>query len=85
MPKHDEIKWTNPEGGLFLWVVLPANFDAEAMFQEAIDEKVAYIIGSAFDAYGKSKNCIRLNFSFANESVMEEGIKRLAKVIARKL
>ncbi|MDD3627182.1 MAG: PLP-dependent aminotransferase family protein [bacterium] len=85
MPKHDEISWTNPEGGLFLWVVLPKNFDTEAMFQEAIDEKVAYIVGSAFDAYGKSKNCMRLNFSFANENVMEEGMKRLAKVIEKKL
>ncbi len=85
MPKHDEVSWTNPEGGLFLWIKLPKKVDTEKMFKEAIKENVAYIVGSAFDAYGKSRNCIRLNFSYAKEEIFEEGIKRLSKVIDKNL
>ena len=85
LPKHNEVSWTNPEGGLFLWIKLPKKIDTEKMFEEAIKENVAYIIGSAFDAYGKSRNCIRLNFSYAKEELFDEGLKRLGKVIAKNL
>ncbi|MEA3307424.1 MAG: PLP-dependent aminotransferase family protein, partial [Elusimicrobiota bacterium] len=50
------VTWTKPEGGLFLWVRLPENMDADKMFYDAIKENVAYVIGSAFHADGSGKN-----------------------------
>jgi 2-aminoadipate transaminase len=83
MPKG--IKWTKPEGGLFLWVKLPKNLSANELFPKAIEEKVAYVIGSAFHCDGKGQNTMRLNFSYPSEEQIEEGIKRLASVIRKNL
>jgi 2-aminoadipate transaminase len=75
------VEWTEPEGGLFLWVKLPKRMDTTAMFPKAVENKVAYVIGSSFHCNGKGQNTMRLNFSFPSETQIEEGIKRLAKVI----
>jgi 2-aminoadipate transaminase len=79
MPKG--VKWTEPEGGLFLWVRLPKKMDADALFPKAIENKVAYVVGSAFHCNGKGQNTMRLNFSYPSEEQIEEGIKRLANMI----
>ncbi len=79
MPKG--VDWTEPEGGLFLWVKLPKHMDTTALFPKAVENKVAYVIGSAFHCNGKGQNTMRLNFSYPSEEQIEEGIKRLAKMI----
>jgi 2-aminoadipate transaminase len=79
MPK--DVEWTEPEGGLFLWVKLPKKMDTTALFPKAVENKVAYVIGSAFHCNGKGQNTMRLNFSYPSETQIEEGIKRLAKMI----
>ena len=79
MPKV--VKWTEPEGGLFLWVKLPKKMSATSLFPKAIENKVAYVIGSAFHCDGKGHNTMRLNFSYPSEQQIDEGIKRLAKMI----
>ncbi len=81
MPKG--VKWTKPEGGLFLWVKLPKNMSANELFPKAVEEKVAYVIGSAFHCDGKGQNTMRLNFSFPTEEQIEEGIKRLAAMVKK--
>ncbi len=85
MPKHPDIRWTKPHGGLFLWITLPDYVNTEEMFPEAIKENVAYIVGTAFDCYGQLKNTMRLNFSFPDVNLIEEGIIRLSNLIKRKL
>ncbi len=85
MPKLDGLKWTEPEGGLFLWFTLPEYMDTTEMFKEAAEEKkVAYVMGSAFDPEGKERNTMRINFSYASKEQIEEGVKRLSKLIASK-
>jgi 2-aminoadipate transaminase len=79
MPKG--VEWTEPEGGLFLWVRLPKKMDADALFPKAVENKVAYVVGSAFHCNGKGQNTMRLNFSYASEEQIEEGIKRLANMV----
>lgn len=79
------VKWTKPEGGLFLWVKLPKNLSANELFPKAVEEKVAYVIGSAFHCDGKGQNTMRLNFSFPTEEQIEEGVRRLANVIRKNL
>lgn len=83
MPKG--VKWTKPEGGLFLWVRLPKNLSANELFPKAVEEKVAYVIGSAFHCDGKGQNSMRLNFSYPSEEQIEEGVKRLAAMIKKNL
>jgi 2-aminoadipate transaminase len=77
----DEVTWSVPHGGLFLWAKLPEYIDTAEMLADAISEKVAYITGKAFFPDRSGQNCIRLNFSYPNEEEIHEGIKRLAKVI----
>lgn len=81
MPDVPGLRWTKPQGGLFLWLVLPREVDTEEMFHQAVEQNVAYVIGSAFHCDGSGRNTMRLNFSFPSEEQIDEGIKRLAKVI----
>jgi 2-aminoadipate transaminase len=77
--------WTRPEGGLFIWVTLPEFLDTEKMLPLAINQKVAYVPGTAFYADGSGANRMRLNFSYADEDLIAEGIKRLGKVISKEI
>ena len=79
------VRWARPGGGLFLWATLPEGFDTLRLLDEAIAEKVAFVPGSAFYPCGGGERTMRLNFSYAAPDVIEEGIKRLSKVIARKM
>ncbi|HTY08263.1 MAG TPA: PLP-dependent aminotransferase family protein, partial [Candidatus Edwardsbacteria bacterium] len=83
MPKG--VKWTKPEGGLFLWLKLPKQMSANDLFPKAIEEKVAYVVGSAFHCDGKGLNTMRLNFSYPTPEQIEEGIKRLATMIRKNM
>jgi 2-aminoadipate transaminase len=80
-----EIKCTKPEGGMFLWVTLPENLSSLKLFKLATEENVAFVPGRAFYVDGGGENTLRLNFSNSDEEKIEEGIKRLAKVIKRGL
>jgi 2-aminoadipate transaminase len=79
------MRWTRPSGGLFLWATLPEGFDTLKLLDEAITEKVAFVPGAAFYPCGGGERTMRLNFSYAAPDIIEEGIKRLSKVIERKL
>lgn len=85
MPKDAGITWTKPEGGLFLWLRLPEHISADDLFLEAINQKVAYIVGSAFHCDGSGHNTMRLNFSYPSEDQIHEGIKRLGDVVKNAL
>ncbi|MCD6172030.1 MAG: PLP-dependent aminotransferase family protein [Thermoplasmata archaeon] len=78
-------KWTQPRGGMFLWVELPEYINTVEMFPEAVSSKVAYINGRAFYVNGDGYNTMRLNFTNARDDEIEEGIKRLADVIKRRI
>jgi 2-aminoadipate transaminase len=77
------VRWTHPQGGLFLWVTLPAGWDASALLEEALAAKVAFIPGTAFHPDGSGRNTMRLNFSYCAPEVIEKGIQRLGGVLWR--
>jgi len=81
----EETSWTKPNGGFFVFVTLPEYIDTDEMFSDAIKEKVAYVSGSSFYADGKGKNTMRLSFCYPSKEDIEEGIKRLAKVISNQI
>ena len=75
------VKWTNPDGGLFLFLKLPKQYDTRELFDLAIKENVAFVTGEAFHCDGSGKNTMRLNFSFASDEKIVEGVQRLANAI----
>ncbi len=80
MPPH--VRWTEPEGGLFIWVTGPEGLDTDALFAKAVDAGVAYIPGSKFYPTGaERRNELRLNFSYASEADLREGVRRLARLL----
>jgi 2-aminoadipate transaminase len=81
----DQVKWTEPEGGLFLFVSLPEKTDADQIFRKAIEKNVAFVSGSTFFCNGSGKNTMRLNFSYSDPEQIETGIQRLAGVIKEEL
>jgi 2-aminoadipate transaminase len=85
MPDHPDICWTRPEGGLFLWVTLPDSLDVDHLFYQALEENVAYVAGSGFYTDDGGRTSMRLNFSYPSEKEIEEGVKRLSRVIQRNL
>jgi len=75
-----------PLGGMFAWVTIPdKGIDTETMFLDAIKAKVAYVHGKAFHVDGGGGDSMRLNFSYASDDQMDEGIKRLGTVINKKI
>lgn len=72
------VSWTRPEGGLFLFLTLPEQYDAEDLFKIAIEKNVAFVLGSVFFCNGKGQNTMRINFSYMSEDMNVEGVKRLA-------
>jgi 2-aminoadipate transaminase len=77
----ENVEYTKPEGGMFLWVTLPEGLSSMDLFELAINENVAFVPGQAFYVDGSGNNALRLNFSNSNEEQIEEGIKRLGSAI----
>jgi len=72
-----EVHWTRPQGGMFLWGILPEYMDAADVLKVAIERKVAFVPGAAFHATGGGDNTMRLNFSYSSPDTIREGITRL--------
>ncbi len=78
------IKWTTPDGGMFVWIELPENISGDELFEKAKLEKVAFIPGSKFYPSSEQKqNVIRLNFSYPTKEEIIEGVKRIGDILKR--
>ena len=79
------VKWTHPEGGLFLFLTMPEGFEAVKFYDRALDAGVAYVAGEFFHPDGSGKNTMRLNFSFMTEDKIRAGIRLLADLLKTEL
>jgi 2-aminoadipate transaminase len=77
----DLATWTTPQGGLFVWVSLPPDIDTWECFEPALQRKVAYIPGAAFDVAGGSRNTLRLNFSNVAPDRIPDAVHRLSQAL----
>jgi 2-aminoadipate transaminase len=75
------VTWQKPQGGMFLWGVLPQGMDAADVLKNAIEKKVAFVPGTAFHPNGGGENTMRLNFSFSDPEMIREGITRLGTAL----
>jgi 2-aminoadipate transaminase len=74
--------WTEPAGGFYVWVTLPAWFDTRAMLAAAVERRVAYVPGTAFYPDGRGGNQMRLAFCHPPEDRIREGVRRLGGLLA---
>jgi len=75
------VRWTRPEGGLFLWVELPEGMNAVELLSIAVARKVAFVPGAPFFPNGGGENTMRLNFSNAGPEMIRTGIARLGRAL----
>lgn len=75
------VRWTKPEGGLFIWLTLPDGFDTLEMTEIAKEKKVFYVPGQAFRPTGEISNSMRLSYCLPPEEKIVEGIKRLRETV----
>jgi 2-aminoadipate transaminase len=73
--------WSQPEGGMFLLVSLPKHINAGELLPAALERRVAYVPGEEFHLNGEGKNTLRLNFSNARPERIEEGIRKLGRLL----
>lgn len=77
-----QVKWTEPTGGMFIWLTLPDNYDTDKLLTRAVAGNVAYVPGSHFFACEGSHSSMRLNFSNPSPLQIKQGIKALAEILA---
>ncbi|MBQ8511513.1 MAG: PLP-dependent aminotransferase family protein, partial [Clostridia bacterium] len=77
MPKC--VKYTRPEGGLFLWCTLPDGADSAPFIKRALEQKVAVVPGTAFNCDTEAKSdSFRLNYSMPSDEDIVRGIRILS-------
>src|SRR5512143_767044 len=76
-----ETRWTHPEGGMFLWGILPEGMDSAEVLRHAIERKVAFVPGASFHPNGGGTNTMRLNFSYSSPDTIREGITRMGYLL----
>ena len=78
----EEFKWSNPEGGMFLWVEGPQGFDMEKLYWKAVKRNVAFVPGQYFYASpDEGIETMRLNYTMTDEETIDNSIRILSEVI----
>jgi 2-aminoadipate transaminase len=78
-------RWVAPTGGMFVWLQLPNELDAESLFAAAIARKVAFVPGAAFFVEHHRRDFVRLNFSNQPPASIVEGMRRFGEVVSAAL
>lgn len=80
-----DVKYTNPEGGMFLWVEVPGVTDTVELFKQCLEHNVAFVPGDPFFAGKPQPGTFRLNYSNMQEDQIEVGLKRLGEALSQAL
>ena len=76
------VKFTRPEGGLFIWCTLPESIDLGEFVKAAIANKVAVVPGTAFNCDTEApSNAFRLNYSTPSDEQIVKGVRLLAETV----
>ena len=79
----DDVSFTEPDGGLFVWLTFPAGFDAAAFMTETLlpQAKIAYVPGATFFPVDQEPNHARLSFSGVPDERLVHGITELGRLL----
>jgi 2-aminoadipate transaminase len=80
-----EVELIHPQGGLFLWGMLPESLNSKDVLAAAVEHKVAFVPGEPFYPCGGGQNTMRLNFSNATPENIQVGVRRLGEVIGEQI
>ncbi|HJG17672.1 PLP-dependent aminotransferase family protein [Limosilactobacillus vaginalis] len=80
-----DVKYTDPEGGMFLWVEVPGVTDTVELFKQCLEHNVAFVPGDPFFAGKPQPGTFRLNYSNMQEDQIEVGLKRLGEALSQVL
>jgi 2-aminoadipate transaminase len=85
--KHfpEQVSWTKPKGGFFIFVTLPNQLNADELLTEALNHKIAFVSGSSFFVNGRGKNTFRLSYSLASDQDIEAAIPILGDLIRKRI
>ena len=83
MPRHPDISWTHPEGGMFIWMTLPEGIDTSKLMIKALENNVAFVPGAVFYTKNGRNNNLRLSFVTVPIDRIDSGIRSLSAVIAQ--
>lgn len=76
----DNIEFTAPTGGMFIWARTPAA-DAASLAQRALEQGVAFVPGTPFYAENPDPHSFRLSFATVNQEKIETGVARLGQAL----
>ena len=76
-----DVQWTRPVGGMFLWVQLPQDMDAQALLAKAVERQMAFVPGAPFYAGDAQTNTLRLSYVTVSAEQINQGIAALADAI----
>ncbi len=81
----EAIAWNTPQGGFFIFVRLPEDWDAADLLQESVDRDVAFVTGQPFFVDGRGKNTLRLSFSQASRDDIQAAITELGELLTDRI
>ena len=73
-------EWTQPQGGMLVFVRLPEGADTWATLPRAVAREVKYNPGGVFRADRGRNNYLRLTYSHNSPDEIREGVARLAEL-----
>ena len=79
------VTFTDPDGGLFTWAVLPDYIDTKVMAKQCLEKNVAYVPGAGFFPNGGNNHCMRLNYSCSGDEQIVNGIRIIGDIIRANL
>lgn len=77
--------WTRPQGGMFIWVTLPAHINSMELLEAAVAQNVAFVPGAPFYANTPASNTLRLSFVTVPPEQIRVGVEKLGKLIAARM
>ena len=82
--KLTNIKYTRPNGGLFLWCTLPKDIELSKFVKTCIENKLAVVPGSTFlPNESEISHSFRMNFSMPSDEQIIKGVDIIAKSVAQ--
>ncbi|HPK33868.1 MAG TPA: PLP-dependent aminotransferase family protein, partial [Ottowia sp.] len=76
-----DVQWTQPQGGMFVWLRLPEGLDAQTLLPQAVEAGMAYVPGAPFYAHEPDRRTLRLSFVTSTTAQIEQGMAALARVV----
>ncbi|MFQ9681531.1 MAG: hypothetical protein ACLRZH_16835 [Ruthenibacterium lactatiformans] len=81
--KCPQVRYTRPEGGMFIWGTLPEGADMPAFVRECLARKLALVPGNAFMVDEEAPcGSFRMNFSTPTPENIVKGVSVMAGVLA---